>query len=182
MRDYELMVILHPDLDNEAITGTMDRLKERISALGELTAADLLGRRRLAYVVRKQTQGMYALLNFTSDPAQIAVIKQFMRVDLHDQVIRFLLVKDEKRGTRPPAQPLPGDEEQEEELSDEERMARAAAERAALEEAAMAQAAQEREQVVEQTGEDVADATADEAPAEPEAAEEEAAEDSDDEA
>ncbi|MCC7491587.1 MAG: 30S ribosomal protein S6 [Fimbriimonadaceae bacterium] len=139
MREYELMVIMHPDLDGAQLTATLDAMRGHLTACAELTACDLLGRRRLAYEVRRCMQGTYALLNFTTDPSNILELRRFLRVDLHDQVIRHLLVKDEKRGTRPPSQPMPG-EETTEELSEEDRLAQAAAERAALEEAARGEA------------------------------------------
>ena len=138
MREYELMVIFHPELDAPGLSAAFDAVKGKLSELGDLTQADILGRRRLAYEVRKCHQGTYGLLNFTAEPATILELRRFLQIDQHDQVIRHLLQLDEKRGSRPPSQPLPGaeDEKSEAELSEKERMAQAAAERAALEEAA----------------------------------------------
>ncbi len=131
MRDYELMVIFHPELDASGITAGLDALKARITQAGDLTQCDVLGRRRLAYEVRRCTQGTFALLNFTVPAETVAELRRYMHIELRDQVIRHLLLLDEKRGSRPPAQPLPG--EPEEHASSEEQLAQAAAERAALE-------------------------------------------------
>jgi small subunit ribosomal protein S6 len=145
MREYELMVVFHPELDAPGLQAAFDNLKAKLSNLGELTQADILGRRRLAYEVRKCHQGTYGLLNFTAEPGTILELRRYLQIDQRDQVLRHLLQLDEKRGSRPPSQPLPGTEEakSEEELSEKERMAQAAAERAALEEAARQGAAAE---------------------------------------
>jgi small subunit ribosomal protein S6 len=120
MRDYEMMVILHPELDAAGIKGTMEAIAARIGRDGEVTRMDLLGRRKLAYVVRKVQQGTYVLYNFTAPPAAIDPLKQFLRVEQHETVIRYLILIDEKRGIRPPAQPLPEIEEAEAEEPVEE--------------------------------------------------------------
>lgn len=166
MREYELMVIFHPELDAPALQAAFDGLKAKLESLATLTAADILGRRRLAYEVRKCHQGTYGLLNFTSEPEQLQELRRYMQIDQRDEIIRHLLLIDEKRGTRPPSQPLPGSEEEkgEEELSEKERMAQAAAERAAAEELAR------------QAPEAAADEAAAEAPAEEAVAEEAPAE------
>lgn len=164
MRDYELMLIYHPELDAAGITSALDALKARVAQYGELTQCDLLGRRRLAYEVRRCNQGTFGLLNFTVPPEAVAELKRFMQIEQREQVIRYLLLLDEKRGSRPPAQPLPGEEEK---LSEEDRLAQAADERAALEAEALSQG--------EAPAEPVAEAVAEEAPAEePAAAAEEA--------
>ncbi len=181
MREYELMVIFHPELDAPGLQAAFDGLKAKLGQLGELTAADILGRRRLAYIVRKCHQGTFGLLNFKSEPDQILELRRFLQIDQRDQVIRHLLLIDEKRGSRPPSQPLPGsdDDKSEAELSEKERMAQAAAERAALEEQAARQLAEEPADAAEAIAEPVAEvapeaapeAVADEAPvAEPDAA------------
>lgn len=181
MREYELMVIFHPELDAPALQAAFDGLKAKLESLATLTAADILGRRRLAYEVRKCHQGTFGLLNFTSEPEQLQELRRYMQIDQRDEIIRHLLLIDEKRGTRPPSQPLPGSEEEkgEEELSEKERMAQAAAERAAAEELArQAPEAAADEAAAEAPAEE---AVADEAPAEA-PAEEPAAEAAADEA
>ena len=105
-RDYELMLVLHPDMDEQTITGHLDRLKGRISELGEVSDVDLLGRRKLAYEVRKVTQGIYVLIRFNASPENVAAVKQFMHIQMRDEVIRFLLILDEKRGPRPTGQSI----------------------------------------------------------------------------
>lgn len=108
-RDYELMIIYHPELDATAATAAIDQLRARIAQVGEVTACDVLGQRRLAYEVRGVRQGIYVLVNFTCDPSEITPLRQFIAIQQHDQTVRYLLVVDEKRGMRPPTQALPTD-------------------------------------------------------------------------
>lgn len=109
-RDYELMIIYHPELDAASATAAIDQLRARIAQVGEVTACDVLGQRRLAYEVRGVRQGIYVLINFICDPSEIAALRQFIAIQQHDQTVRYLLVVDEKRGMRPPTQALPGDD------------------------------------------------------------------------
>ncbi|MBI2297819.1 MAG: 30S ribosomal protein S6 [Armatimonadetes bacterium] len=144
-RDYELLVILHPELDAAALQAASEAIKGKLASLGEVTLADFWGQRRLAYTVRKCNLGFYLLLRFTASPAAVLEVRQFLRIEQHEAVIRYLLVVDEKRGGKPTAQPMPGAQaEQPAPVQaappDEDAMARAAAERAALEEAARAEA------------------------------------------
>lgn len=164
-RDYELLAIAHVELDAAGLQGVIDGLKGRIAEAGEVTGVDYWGQRRLAYMVRKQTHGHFLLLSFTAPPEAIAGLQQFLRVTQHEQVIRHLIVVDEKRGTKPASKPLPGEEAPAERESEAEAMARAAAERAALEEAAMAAAQQGSEEPAAAVAESAAPAEEAAAPA-----------------
>ena len=64
MRKYELVCIFHPDLDEEAFTANVDKVKAWITELGgSVDKVDIWGRRKLAYSIRKQKEGQYILLN-----------------------------------------------------------------------------------------------------------------------
>jgi small subunit ribosomal protein S6 len=110
MRDYEMMVILHPELDAAQLKGMIETLQTRLARDGEVARVDLIGRRRLAYPMGKVHQGIYVLANFSFPPSAIDGLKQWLRVDCHETVVQHLLLIDEKRGIRPPSQPLPSDE------------------------------------------------------------------------
>jgi len=66
MRTYEVMFIAHPDLDDSALQALVDRAKSWVTAAGgEVTQVDVWGRRRLAYVIKKQKEGQYILMQTT---------------------------------------------------------------------------------------------------------------------
>jgi small subunit ribosomal protein S6 len=66
MRNYELVCIVQPDLDETAFNEAVDRVKGWITdAGGKVDKVDIWGKRKLAYLVRKQREGQYVLLNIS---------------------------------------------------------------------------------------------------------------------
>ena len=67
MRDYELIFIVHPDLDESAFNDIVARIQGWITgAGGEIVKVDLWGKRKLAYPISKQTEGQYVLIESKS--------------------------------------------------------------------------------------------------------------------
>ena len=91
MRDYELIVIIHPDLDDEAINQALDRIRGWIdSSKGTIENIDNWGKRRLAYEIQKQKEGIYYLLNITIDPQSIADLER--NLIILEPVMRHMIV------------------------------------------------------------------------------------------
>ncbi len=91
MRDYEIVFIVHPDLDDNAFTEVVDRVKNWIAeAGGEVTKTDLWGKRKLAYAIRKQVEGQYVLLESKMPPAFGTTLERNMR--FLEPVLRFLVI------------------------------------------------------------------------------------------
>jgi small subunit ribosomal protein S6 len=66
MRNYELVFIVQPDLDETAFNEAVDRVKGWISdAGGNIDKVDVWGKRKLAYLIRKQREGQYVLFNLS---------------------------------------------------------------------------------------------------------------------
>lgn len=63
MRQYELIFIVHPDLDDDALKEVINRVSSWISDEdGEITNTELWGKRKLAYLIRKQSEGIYVVM------------------------------------------------------------------------------------------------------------------------
>ena len=91
MRKYELDCILHPDLDETAFNDTVDKVKGWVSeSEGTVDSVDNWGRRKMAYIIRKQLEGQYILLNATMSPSATAELERKLR--LLDPVMRHMLV------------------------------------------------------------------------------------------
>jgi small subunit ribosomal protein S6 len=98
-RTYEIMFIVRPDVEEAEI----DKLIEGFSANvtnggGEVRSVEKMGRRRLAYTVRKFNDGFYVLLNIAAEGSLITEIERRLRVS--EQVIKFITVRmdeEEKR-------------------------------------------------------------------------------------
>ena len=90
MRNYELVLILQPDLDEASFNAAIDKVKGWITeAEGSIEKADIWGKRRLAYPIRKQTEGQYALLTVKMEPTFTNKLEGNLR--LLEPVMRFLI-------------------------------------------------------------------------------------------
>ena len=64
---YELMVILSPEIDERTVAPSLDKfLKVITNDGGSIDKVDIWGKRRLAYEIQKKTEGIYAVVNFTA--------------------------------------------------------------------------------------------------------------------
>jgi len=98
-RTYEIMFIVRPDVEE----ADLDKLIEGFSANvtnggGEVKSVEKMGRRRLAYTVRRFNDGFYVLLNVAAAGSLISEIERRLRVS--EQVIKFITVRmdeEEKR-------------------------------------------------------------------------------------
>jgi len=98
-RTYEVMFIVRPDLQEE----DLDKLIEGFSGTvtsngGEVKSVEKMGRRRLAYVVRKFQDGLYILMNVAADGKLIAELERRLRVT--EQVIKFITVRTDEEDKR----------------------------------------------------------------------------------
>ncbi len=91
MRDYELVFVVQPDLDETAFTDVVNRVRGWITDDGgEIVKTDLWGKRKLAYPIRKQTEGQYVLMETKMAPEFGASLERNLR--LTEPVLRFLLI------------------------------------------------------------------------------------------
>lgn len=94
MRQYEVTYIVHPDLDETAFGEINERIQGWITdAGGNVVKADLWGKRKLAYEIRKQTEGQYVLLQTEMSPAFCVELERNLR--LLEPVMRFLIIAKE---------------------------------------------------------------------------------------
>ena len=91
MREYELVFIVHPDLDDTALKDVIEKVSGWITeAGGSVSKVDLWGKRKLAYSIRKQKEGQYVLLKSQMEPTFGATLERNLR--FLEPVMRFLLV------------------------------------------------------------------------------------------
>ncbi|MEE9325544.1 MAG: 30S ribosomal protein S6 [Dehalococcoidia bacterium] len=92
MRDYELMVVINPELDDEGMSTIMDKLKGLITERGgSITDVEQWGRRRLAYPIKRFLEGNYVLTHFKMDPNLTNEVDAGLR--LLEAVLRHLIVR-----------------------------------------------------------------------------------------
>ncbi|GAA3430466.1 30S ribosomal protein S6 [Kutzneria kofuensis] len=98
MRHYEVMVILDPSLDERTVAPTLDTFLNVIrTSGGNVEKVDVWGRRRLSYEIKKQPEGIYALLDVNAEPAAVKELDR--QLSLQDTVLRTkVLRRDAARG------------------------------------------------------------------------------------
>ncbi len=90
MREYEIVFIAHPDLEESALNDVAEKVKSWVTeAGGTVLKADFWGRRRLAYAIRKQKEGQYILLKVQLAPTSVAAIERNLR--FQEPVLRFVI-------------------------------------------------------------------------------------------
>ena len=91
---YELMVILDPELDERTVAPSLDKFLNVVRADGgSVDNVDIWGRRRLAYEINKKSEGIYAVVDFTSSPA--ASVELDRQLKLNEAVMRTKLLRKE---------------------------------------------------------------------------------------
>jgi len=98
-RTYEIMFIVRPDVEEADLDKLIEGFSSTItSGGGEVKSVEKMGRRRLAYTVRKFNDGFYVLLNIAAEGKLITEIERRLRVS--EPVIKFITVRmdeEEKR-------------------------------------------------------------------------------------
>jgi len=94
LRDYELVVVLSPTVGDEGFPLAIERINGVIQSNGgEVKNVDQWGRRRLAYPIRRNLEGFYAVTQFSAEPTAIRPLEG--NLDLAEDVLRHLVIKVE---------------------------------------------------------------------------------------
>ncbi len=99
MKNYEVVYIFHPSLDEESVEGKLERFHDVVSGPkgAEVTAVDHWGIRQLAYEVRDQNQGYYVVAQFVTEPTTLSEFERLLKLD--EELMRFLVVLSEGEPT-----------------------------------------------------------------------------------
>ena len=93
MNKYESIIIVNPNIDEAGIKALEDKFTGLINESGKVESVELMGKRKLAYEVKKFTEGTYVLFNFEAKPELISELERVYRIT--DEVIKFITVKKE---------------------------------------------------------------------------------------
>ena len=92
---YELMVILDPEIDERTVAPSLDKFLNVIRADGgTIDNVDIWGRRRLAYEINKKTEGIYAVVNFTAESKSTVELDR--QLGLSEAVMRTKVLRAEE--------------------------------------------------------------------------------------
>ena len=92
MRAYEVMVILEPSLDERNAESALDKYLNVVRKDGgSVDKVDVWGRRRMAYEIKKNAEGIYAVISLQAEPA---TVKEFDRqLTLNESVLRTKVMR-----------------------------------------------------------------------------------------
>jgi len=92
MRDYEIMYIIRPDIEEEAQTALIERFNTVLTDNGaEIEKVEEMGKKRFAYTIGDYRDGYYVLLNFKSD--QNAIDEFDRQAKYSEDIVRHLIVR-----------------------------------------------------------------------------------------
>ncbi|MDO4606086.1 MAG: 30S ribosomal protein S6 [Bowdeniella nasicola] len=91
MRTYELMIILDPEVDERSVQTTLDKFLQIITKDGGTVEVDIWGKRRLAYDIKKRSEGIYAVVTMNTTPENAKELDRVL--GLSEAVMRTKLIR-----------------------------------------------------------------------------------------
>ncbi len=89
---YELMLIVNPNADEERQKEIVERLRTTVEKdKGNIAGVDEWGKKKLAYEIEKEPEGVYTVITFTATPATLAEVERVLGIT--DEVLRFMTVR-----------------------------------------------------------------------------------------
>jgi small subunit ribosomal protein S6 len=91
-RDYELVVILSPEIGDDIVGDSLDRISQSVTSRGgEIVDVNHWGRRRLAYPIRSHFEGNYVVSQIKLDPGRVSDLESSLRIS--EEVLRHMIVQ-----------------------------------------------------------------------------------------
>ena len=94
MNKYESVIIINPNLETESIKALIEKFSNLINNNGKVSSVEEVGKKRLAYEIKKNKEGYYVVIKFEANPAFITELERVYRIT--DEVIKFIVVKEEE--------------------------------------------------------------------------------------
>lgn len=93
MNKYESVVIINPTVEEENMKAIISKFTDIINTDGKVEKVDELGKRKLAYDVKKFEEGFYAVFYFEANPDLITELERNYRIS--DEIIKFMTIKQD---------------------------------------------------------------------------------------
>ena len=96
LRQYEVMVILDPELDERTVAPSLETYLNVVTADGgTVDNVDVWGKRRLAYEINKKNEGIYAVLDLTATPDSVKELDR--QLGLNESVVRTKVIRPDAK-------------------------------------------------------------------------------------
>ena len=93
MNKYETVMILDCNISEEDRKNAIEKIKNYIEKNGEIKKTEDIGKRKLAYEVKKNKEGYYYIIEFTTNPENIAELERIYRIT--DEILKFIVVRQD---------------------------------------------------------------------------------------
>ena len=95
MRHYEIMIILDPSLEERTVQPSIDQFLTVVTGGGgKVEKTDIWGKRRLAYQIQKKSEGFYAVVDLTAEPATVLELDR--QLNLNEAILRTKVTRPEQ--------------------------------------------------------------------------------------
>ena len=91
MNKYESVVIINPNVEENSLKELIERFKTLINTDVNVEQVNELGKKKLAYEIKKNKEGYYVVYDFEAKPSLIAELERNYRIT--DEVLKFIVVK-----------------------------------------------------------------------------------------
>ncbi|MFV0458249.1 MAG: 30S ribosomal protein S6 [Actinomycetales bacterium] len=96
MRHYEMMIILDPGVEERTVPNALERFLDVVrKGGGSIDKVDVWGRRRLAYDIKKKSEGVYAVVDMQATPDLAAELDR--QLNLNESILRTKVIRPEVR-------------------------------------------------------------------------------------
>lgn len=96
LRAYEVVVILDPSLEERTVAPSLDKYLSLVTKDGgTVDNAEVWGRRRMAYEIKKNAEGIYAIVNLSAEPATVKELDR--QLTLNESVLRTKVIRPDAR-------------------------------------------------------------------------------------
>lgn len=91
MNKYESVIIINPNIEEAGLKALEEKFTGLINENGKVESVENMGKKRLAYEIKKNKEGIYMLFNFEANPDSIAELERVYRIT--DDIIKFIVVR-----------------------------------------------------------------------------------------
>ena len=95
MNKYETIFIVNPNVAEEGIKALIQKFSDIINNDGKVLEVEEMGKKKLAYEIKKNKEGYYVVINFESNPGVVKELERVYRIT--DDVIKFLTINKEEK-------------------------------------------------------------------------------------
>ena len=94
MNRYETVFIINPNVEETGVKALIEKFSNLINSDGKVEKVDELGKKKLAYDIKKNKEGIYVVINFEANPELIKELERIYRIT--DDVIKFIVVRKDE--------------------------------------------------------------------------------------